>query len=105
MNAVISGRAGVAILVEKDRFFSLDVNEPDRKVPRRPEEVRFLLGEGRDLRFFEDIAIEEVKRRLEEETSADEALHLALILLDGEHEADLREETAAVLETLLKSET
>lgn len=104
MHAVISGRAGVAIVVEGDRLSSISACEPHVSVPRRADEVPLLLGEAQDLRFLEDISVDEVRRHLEEDTSAEESLHLALILLDTDHTNDLREKAADVLDKLLASD-
>jgi tetratricopeptide (TPR) repeat protein len=102
MNAVISGCAGVAILVEGQNLFSIDMLHPVR-VPRQAAEVPHLLGEGRDLVFLEDVALDEVQRRLVEASDAEDALRMALRLLDGELAEDIRTDAAEDLEGLLAS--
>jgi len=102
MNAVISGCAGVAILVEGQSFFSIDMLHPVR-VSRQAAEVPHLLGEGRDLIFLEDIALDEVQRRLVEASDAEDALRMVLRLFDGELSDEIRADAAEDLEGLLSS--
>lgn len=101
MNAVISGQSGVAVLVNGPRLASIHAGSDTAPVDRSPGEVRFLLGDARDLEFLEDIAPEEARRRLEVATSCYDALHLALILLDGELSQDTRGTAAEELDELL----
>ena len=102
MNAVISGCTGVAILVEGQDLFSIDVLHPAR-VPRQAAEVSHLLGEGRDLVFLEDVALDEVRRRLVDASDAEDALRMVLRLLDGELSEDIRTDAADDLEGLLSA--
>lgn len=103
MNAVISGQAGVAVLVDGPRLASIHAGGDGDVVGRRPEEVRFLLGDARDLEFVEDIEPGEVSRRLEIATSRYDALHLALILLDETLSPETRRCAAEELEELLEN--
>jgi hypothetical protein len=105
MDAVLSGRAGVALLLEGDALSSIHVDAPEQVVPRRPADLPFLLGDARDLRFLEDVGLEDVARQLESAATRDEALHLALILLDPELSREVRQQAAEVLEELIKQET
>ncbi|MCK6592709.1 MAG: hypothetical protein L6Q76_34570, partial [Polyangiaceae bacterium] len=104
MNAVISGSAGVALLVDGDRLSSIDVGALEEVVPRSSSEVRLLFGDSGDLQFYTGLELEEVKSRLTDACGADDALHLALILLDPEVPADIQEEAAGELSELLLSE-
>jgi RNA polymerase sigma factor (sigma-70 family) len=101
MNAVISGQSGVAVLVDGPRLASIHAGSDAPPVDRSPGEVRFLLGDARDLEFLENIAPEEARRRLEVASSCSDALHLALILLDGELSRDTRMTAAEELDELL----
>lgn len=101
MNAVISGQSGVAVLVDGLRLASMQAGSDAAPVERSRGEVRFLLGEARDLEFLEDIAPEEVRDRLELATTKYDALHLALILLDPELASDTRRTAAEELDDLL----
>ncbi|HEX6861237.1 MAG TPA: hypothetical protein VF414_00385 [Thermoanaerobaculia bacterium] len=104
MNAVISGQSGVAVLVDGLRLASMQAGSDAAPVDRSPGEVRFLLGDARDLEFLEDIAPDEVRGRLEVATTKYDALHLALILLDPELAHDTRRTAAEELEELLADE-
>ena len=104
MNAVISGQSGVAVLVDGLRLASMHAGSDAAPVDRSPGEVRFLLGDARDLEFLEDIAPEKVRDHLEVATTKYDALHLALILLDRELAHDTRRTAAEELEELLEDE-
>lgn len=104
MNAVISGQSGVAVLVDGLRLASIHAGSDAVVVDRSPGEVRFLLGEARDLEFLEDVAPEEVRELLGLATTKYDALHLALILLDPELAHDTRRTAAEELEELLADE-
>jgi recombination protein RecA len=101
MDAIISGRAGVALLVEGDRLHSFEVGEPLTLWPRRPSEVRLLFDDAPDLRVLENVSHEEAARQLEHAADRADALDLTLLLLDPELPAKDRAEAAAALEGLL----
>jgi hypothetical protein len=104
MDAVVSGRARVAIIVEGDQLWSIHPEDPREQVPRGPAEWRHLIGDARDLEFIEDIDSDALVRRLDLACDADDALHLALILLDAEEPEEIRSEAAGELEELFGSE-
>src|SRR5689334_13783151 len=101
MDAVISGRAGTALLVNGQMLLSFDVDEPDALVPRAQSDLPYLFGDARDLQFLENTSQEQVRKRLELEYNVICALDLSLILMDATLSADVREEAAAELEELL----
>jgi RNA polymerase sigma-70 factor, ECF subfamily len=103
LNAVVSARAGVAVLVRPSGLSSIHVDRIGDVVPRSLSEVRLLLGDARDLQFIEDVEIDAVRKHLAEAHQADSALHLALILLDATSSPDLRQDAARVLDGLLVS--
>ncbi|MDT5159319.1 MAG: hypothetical protein QOH51_3676 [Acidobacteriota bacterium] len=105
MDAMISGRAGVALLVEGQVFSSFDVEDPATLLPRRPADLRLLFGEAPDIEFFEDVNHAEAARHLERAFNCASALDLALILFDPELTDDLRDDTADELERLLSDPT
>ncbi len=101
MEAVISGRAGVALLWEGDAFFSLHLGmAPDQAIARREWEIPHLLGEARDLRRLDGVDRTRVASELEHEVKCIDALHLVLITLDPELPADLRMDAAVEFEEL-----
>jgi len=101
VNAVISGQAGVAVLVDGMKLASIHAGSHGEVIDRRPQEVRFLLNDALDLEFLENIGPDEASRRLETATAKYDALHLALILLDEELSSDTRQTAAQELEELL----
>src|SRR6185295_13844394 len=82
MNAVISGQAGIALLLDGEEISSLHAGRPGQAVLRSPGEVSLLFGEAKDLQFLEETDVEEVSGWLERASDEVDALHLALILLD-----------------------
>jgi tetratricopeptide (TPR) repeat protein len=104
MNAVVSGHAGVALLLEGQKLSSLHADRPGQVFPRSTYDVPFLLGEAKDLEFLEAADLVAVSHRLDLATNKVDALHLALILLDGTLSAETRSTAAEELEELLQAE-
>ena len=104
MNAVVSGQAGVALLLDGDTLSSLRASRPGEVVRRSPGEVPLLFGDAKDLQFLEGVELEEVSSRLERASEQMDAFHLALILLDETLEPDTRRTAAEELEELLEIE-
>jgi len=100
MNAVVSGHSGVAMLIEGDACSSIHFGQEEVQ-PRRPSDFRLLFNGARDLQFLEDVELEEVRKRLDQESTRIDVLHLALILLDRELSDDTRRTAAEELEELL----
>ena len=105
MDAIISGRAGVAFLIEGEVLSSFDVEDPVTLLPRRPADLRLVFGEAPDLQFFEDVDHREAAQHLERAFNCASALDLALILLDPELTGDVRADAANELERLLADES
>jgi tetratricopeptide (TPR) repeat protein len=101
MNAIISGRAGVALLLDGDSLVSFDVDDLDTLLPRRHSDVRLLFGEAPDLQFIEDIDHGQAASELKRAFDRSSALDLALIILDSELSDEVREEAAEELEQLV----
>lgn len=97
MQAVISGRAGVAIVFEGERMFSLNL-ERVAPVPCKPRDVRYLLGDAQDLVALETEDPGVIQGRLAEARDRDDALSLALLLLDADLSDRARDESAEALE-------
>lgn len=103
MQAVLSGRAGVALLLgEGDELSSLHAGRTDEVVLRQEREIPYLFGDATDFDFLEDVNLEEVAEQLGAATAKAEALHLALILLDPQLTPDTRRSAAEDLAELLK---
>src|SRR5579885_3204581 len=101
MDAIISGRAGVALLVEGEVLSSFDVEDPATLLPRQPADLRLLFGEAPDVQFLEHVDRAEAARQLDLAFNQASALDLALILFDPELTGDVRDDAAVELERLL----
>ncbi len=101
MNAIISGSAGVALLVDGESLFSIDIDRLDEIVPRGRREVPYLFGDAQDQQIVEGVDAEAVKRLLDDAWRGAEALELALILMDGELSDETREIAATELAAAL----
>lgn len=97
MDAVVSGHAGVALLLDGEKLASIHFGE-DGVVPRSPSEVSLLFSGAGDLRLFRNVEPEEVREQLDLESKRIDALHLALILLDSELSEETRQTAAEELE-------
>jgi tetratricopeptide (TPR) repeat protein len=101
MNAIVSASAGRAIVIDRDRLFSIEAADLTTLVPRSPRDVRFLLGERRDLVFLERVTVDDVRARLEQALRHHDALRWTLGLLDGDLKESTRSELARAAEGLL----
>src|SRR6266851_1071631 len=101
MNAVISGTAGTALLVDGESLMSFHVDDPSTLVERQQSDLPYLFGEGRDLRIIENADTESIATELKSETDLALALDLTLISLDEELEEDIRKDALQDLDELL----
>jgi hypothetical protein len=101
VDAVLSGHAGVALLLDGDKLSSLHFEDSDEALPRSPGEVHLLFAGAQDLEFLENVGLEEVRGHLDLAGTRVDALHLALNLLDSELSHETRRCTAEDLEELL----
>lgn len=84
MQAVISGRAGKALLLDEGSLKSFDVADPATLVSRQMADLPYLFGDSQDLRIIEGAAIESIARELENDYQLNLALDLTLLSLDPE---------------------
>ena len=101
MDAVISGRAGKALLLDGDSLKSFDVDDPSKLVPRQQSDLPYLFGETQDLRLIENTDIESIRQELKHDCDFNWALDLTLISLDAELPDDIRKEAIEGTEGLL----
>lgn len=101
MNAVISGRAGIALLIEGEALHSFHVARPDTLVRRDQSELPWLFGAGADLQYLNDVTFEDTQRALEFAHQCAGALDMALITLDAGLSFPLRKAATDRLEELL----
>jgi CheY-like chemotaxis protein len=101
VDAVLSGHAGVALLLDGDKLSSLHFEDDGDALPRSPGEVHLLFAGAQDLEFLENVGMEEVRGHLDLAGTRIDALHLALNLLDPELSHETRRYAAEDLEELL----
>ena len=97
MQAMVSGQAGLALLVDGDAMWSVEIDEPTRRVPRRRADVPHLFDGVTDLARLDGVTEASVVETLERAWRNDRALRLILILLDRGAGDELR---ASVVESL-----
>ncbi|HEY0324191.1 MAG TPA: tetratricopeptide repeat protein [Pyrinomonadaceae bacterium] len=101
MDAVISGRAGRALLLDGKSLQSFDTDDPSKLVPRRQSDLPYLFGETQDLRIIENINLESARQELNHECNCNWSLDLTLISLDAELPDEIRAEALEGLDELL----
>jgi CheY-like chemotaxis protein len=101
VRALISGQAGIAVLIEGEEYASMEVRSLD-PVPRTGQDVAHLLRDANDLLELEGISKEEAAHELDIAWRRDRSLHLALIALDGQAHRENRESAAKCLADLLR---
>jgi tetratricopeptide (TPR) repeat protein len=95
-NAIVSGQAKTALLIDGETLFSFSIDTPEIFTPRRKSDFRFLFGEVTDLRFIQDAKQEDVLKELQSDYDKTCALDLALMLLD----VDISETKSIIAEAL-----
>ena len=100
MRALISGQAGIAVLIDGDQYTSIEVPfyEP---VQRTGQDVGYLVGDATDLLELENTSSENVAQELGIAWRKDRSLQLALIALDGQADPENRASAARCLASLL----
>jgi len=101
MEAVISGQAGVALLVDGDSLSSIHVHDPNTPVARRAGEFHYLFGAASDLVFVENISPDEVRQELQAAADGEDVTQLALLLLAPDRSEEVRRTAAEELAELL----
>lgn len=88
MKTLISGHAGVAVLVDGQHALSFHLGEP-QAVERRLDEVAQLLSNAPDIIAVDGLSAKAIPKRLEFEWAKNRCLLLCLLLLnnDGDPEA------------------
>ena len=95
MNAVLSGRAGIAVIRDGERCLCLDYGVGNWVEYPPEEDTWHIFGECRDFEFLEQINLELVQARLKGAVREADALDLTLTLLDTCSYADDTLTTAA----------
>jgi hypothetical protein len=64
MDAMISGRTGVAVILEGKALKSFDVDAPGVLVPRREADIHFIFGDAKDIQIIENTNLDEAGKSL-----------------------------------------
>lgn len=101
MDAILSGRAGRAVVFDGERWLSVDLDRDAE--PRRcsASDARFLLSDARDIVRISHASLEAVRDRLSLARDQDDALQLALFTLDGALSVETRREAVRELQRQL----
>lgn len=104
MQAIVSGRAGRALILDGESLNSIEIDDPSKLVLRRRSDLPYLFGEASDLRTIENTTIESVERELRLDCHFTWALDLTLISLDADLEDEIRNDALEELEKLFTDE-
>jgi tetratricopeptide (TPR) repeat protein len=104
MQAIVSGQAGLAVLIDGESVYSIEANDPGVDTPRDRTELLHLFAGATDVVEFpvEDRAA--AVRRLEFDWNCDRALRMTLILLDPEEDSETRVLAAECVENRLSDQ-
>src|SRR5436305_13455422 len=98
MNAVVSGRAGIALVFDDETAGFIRAGFEPSVTPCRLESFHFLFGDAEDLQFLDGVDIQTVLERLSVECSKEQCLQFALILLDNGFSPQTRRHAAEEME-------
>jgi RNA polymerase sigma-70 factor, ECF subfamily len=100
MKALVSGQAGLALLIDGDRVESIHFDS-SRTVARVKADIPYLLADATDVIEVCDTTHEKAAAALDLSWRQDRALHLILILLDREADDEARRMSAECLDEFL----
>jgi anti-sigma regulatory factor (Ser/Thr protein kinase) len=101
VQAVISGRAGKALLLNEGLLKSFDVADPSNLASRQVADLPYLFGDSQDLRIIENADLNSIARELENDCHWNLALDLTLLSLDPELPDHIRSRALQDIEQLL----
>jgi tetratricopeptide (TPR) repeat protein len=101
LKALISGQAGVALLYDREGIRSVEIDTPGQFTERTEAEASWFLRNLTDLQSLDDVTQERVIEELESAWTRDRAMHLLLLLLDRNQDADIRQSACECLSELL----
>jgi len=101
MNALISGQAGVAVLIQGDTVTSYTLDDPEVMVLQSSSAVPYLFADATDVTELKGLSQAEVLAQLETAWRKDRILQLTLILLDAGDDQETRIAAAECLDELL----
>jgi tetratricopeptide (TPR) repeat protein len=100
LKVLISGQAGLAVIVDGDGVASIDV-ETRHRIARSPQEWPYMLSDANDVYELNDISDAEIVKELDLAWQKDRSLHLVLVLLDRDADKKARQESATYLDEFL----
>jgi hypothetical protein len=103
VDAMISGRAGVALIIEGGTIRFTRHDAKSIRLQLNPTEIALLLGSVRDWEFQSNVKPWEVTSRLAEMVDIEAGLDLSLVLLDPGMPSIIRERAAGELDMSLAS--
>lgn len=101
MQALISGQAGLAVLIDGETVYSIEADAPGKTTSRVRADVLSLFHGANDVAQLDDITREEAESRLKQDRDRDIALRMSLILLDPNVTSDTRTLAAECVEERL----
>jgi tetratricopeptide (TPR) repeat protein len=104
MNAVISGTAGRAVILDGRVLKSFSIGDPTLLVDCQQSDLPFIFGEGRDLRLIEGSDFDAISKELKLDSDITLGVDLILIALDDALEEDIRKDAVRDLDELIGDE-
>lgn len=101
MQAIVSGQAGLAVLIDGDSVYSIEANEPGTSTPRDRADLLHLFSGATDVTEFPVDDRAAAVTRLQFDWNCDRALRMTLILLDPEEDSETRVLAAECVEDRL----
>ncbi len=101
MEALISGQAGVAVLIEGNTATSFSIDEPNVHIPLSTSSVSYIFSHVTDLLKFKGISKDKALSELEVAWGKDRIMQLSLLLLNTEESRDIRISAAESIEEFL----
>jgi tetratricopeptide (TPR) repeat protein len=102
MNALLSGQAGIAILVHGDTLSVVQADSPETEREFPHSALGCLLAGATDVLSLQAVSRDELVRRLGLAWRSDRAMQLALLLLDGAEDCETRHLASDCLDDLLR---
>jgi len=102
MNALVSGQAGIAILVRGDTLSVVQADSPETEREFPHSALGYLLAGAADVVSVQAVSREELVGRLGLAWRSDRAMQMVLLLLDGAEDCETRHLASGCLDQLLR---
>jgi tetratricopeptide (TPR) repeat protein len=103
MRALISGQAGMAVLLEEEPLYAVAFDAPDEVIPCRVwSDVRVLFAGAEDVTEMDTATHESAIEALDLAWAKDRAMQLTLVLLDSKANEDTRKDAAECVTELFE---